>query len=321
MHTHLLLRATAVASLLAVVLAPAAFANDFVGQHRLQGNDSSGRHTEATLTVEQTPSGLRVTREAQWTQAQVAFRWTSETASVAGSTLFVRYEVPATLVGASGVVAGQAGTANVFMAMITRPDTGPLRETIYNTTRLAPDDDWAWIRARAVPDPAAGLPADLRPLVRRWADMVEEDPYGEITFTQEVVRIDAETWAAPMKILKREADDVDGMDIVLEEFTVKDLTLYQYQDEVMDQILAEAGTGYFADAFKAYGPGTMTADNSRQLVRQLLAEVAGPDHLNAYMVVVQGNSWGDYRDVRLYVQSRDDPKVFLRYFFDIVHEI
>ena len=316
MKTHAL-----VAGLLACALTPSACAQDFLGQHRLTGQDSDGRATEVTLTVERTPAGtLRVTREGQWTQAQEAFRWTSETASVAGSTLFVRYEVPATVVGASGALSGASGQTNVFLAMVTRPASGPVRETITNATRFAPDT-WFTIRTQALPSAPPGLPADLLPLVQRFRDMVEDTSGGEITFEQDVVRLDVDTWEATAAILQREAEALQGTEMVLHTFQVEDLAPYQYQGQVLDRIVDEVRSGYFTSHFKAYATGAQTLEHGKQLTRQLLAELGGPDGLNAYMVVVEGEDWGDYKDVRLYVQSRDDPQVYLRYFFDIVHEI
>ena len=175
---------------------------------------------------------------------------------------------------------------------------------------------------------AAPRATDLNRLVERFDQLVTpESEQDELTFTQEWVKISAknvEDRGLGQSIAKLALERI-GSDISLERFEVREISLSDKQDlnsEVIDPIFSLWNSPFFCYTFKSL---TNVGDSGsekkcRSLTRKLLADLVSVGE-STHLVTVEGNAWGEYKQVFLLKQSETDPEQFLLYDFDIVHEI
>lgn len=90
--------------------------------------------------------------------------------------------------------------------------------------------------------------------------------------------------------------------------------------------VAGRSTPWFCENFVAWNsqaPDAQALASCQQLTRELLSATYEGGRLSSisYSVALEGDVYGDYRAVVLYIRSSSNPNIFARIAFDIYHEI
>lgn len=143
------------------------------------------------------------------------------------------------------------------------------------------------------------------------SEILVPGPFSDTVFGQDVLMHELSNW-----------EGVNGV-IFKEHIFDFSATL----DTVMASLfVAGASAPWFCENFLAWNSAASDADalaSCQQLTRELLSATYQGGNLSpiSYSVVLDGDVYGDYRLVVLYVRSSTNPNIFARIAFDIYHEI
>ncbi|OGQ16946.1 MAG: hypothetical protein A3B70_01555 [Deltaproteobacteria bacterium RIFCSPHIGHO2_02_FULL_40_11] len=172
--------------------------------------------------------------------------------------------------------------------------------------------------------------SDLTSLVQTFDEMVlSAEVQDEYQFTQEWVELKAQDEDVTKEIVKSALDRFGGNS--LERLEFKALSLFEQKDlysEVIDPMFTSWSLPYFCGTFKKLQGEKDEQDwwtdewakDCKELTRKLLKDVVSRE-ASSYLVIMEGDGWGEYRQALLWVQSEKNPNQFLVYDFDLVHEI